>query len=80
MGEPALWTADELVAASGGKIIGKVTKPLNGVSIDTRTIVSGDIFVAIKGGTHDAHEFVPQGPGCGCRPRHRLARFGRDDG
>ena len=58
MGEPALWTADELVAASDGKIIGVVTKPLNGISIDTRTIASGDIFVAIKGGTHDAHDFV----------------------
>jgi UDP-N-acetylmuramyl pentapeptide synthase len=58
MGEPALWTADELVAASDGKIVGTVTKPLNGVSIDTRTIASGDIFVAIKGGTHDAHDFV----------------------
>ena len=60
MGEPALWTADELVAASGGKILGAVTKSLNGVSIDTRTIASGDVFVAIKGGTHDAHEFVPK--------------------
>jgi UDP-N-acetylmuramoyl-tripeptide--D-alanyl-D-alanine ligase len=58
MGEPALWTVDELVAASEGTIIGEVTKPLNGVSIDTRTIASGDIFVAIKGGTHDAHDFV----------------------
>ena len=58
MGEPALWRADELVAASDGKIIGAVTKPLNGISIDTRTIASGDIFVAIKGGTHDAHDFV----------------------
>jgi UDP-N-acetylmuramoyl-tripeptide--D-alanyl-D-alanine ligase len=58
MGEPALWTVDELVAASGGKIIGAVTKLLNGVSIDTRTIASGDIFVAVKGGTHDAHDFV----------------------
>ena len=47
MGEPALWTADELVAASGGKILGAVTKSLNGVSIDTRTIASGDVFVAI---------------------------------
>ena len=60
MGEPALWTPDELVAASGGKMIGEVTKPLNGVSIDTRTIASGDIFAAIKGGTHDAHDFVPK--------------------
>ncbi len=60
MVEPALWTVAELVAASGGKIIGDVTKPLNGVSIDTRTVASGDIFVAIKGGTHDAHDFVAQ--------------------
>lgn len=58
MAEPALWTADELAAASGGKIIGSVTKPLNGVSIDTRTLAPGDIFVAIKGETHDAHDFV----------------------
>ena len=58
MAEPALWTADELVAASGGKLIGAVSKPLNGVSIDTRTLAPGDIFVAIKGETHDAHDFV----------------------
>ncbi|MDP1702179.1 MAG: UDP-N-acetylmuramoylalanyl-D-glutamyl-2,6-diaminopimelate--D-alanyl-D-alanine ligase [Aestuariivirga sp.] len=58
MAEPALWTVDELVSASGGKLIGSVSKPLNGVSIDTRTIAPGDIFVAIKGETHDAHEFV----------------------
>ena len=58
MAELALWTADELVAASSGKLVGTVGKPLNGVSIDTRTIASGDIFVAIKGETHDAHDFV----------------------
>jgi UDP-N-acetylmuramyl pentapeptide synthase len=58
MAEPALWTADELVAATGGQLIGAVRKPLNGVSIDTRTIAPGDIFVAIKGGSHDAHDFV----------------------
>lgn len=60
MAELPLWTSEELVAASGGTLIGNVTKPLNGVSIDTRTIASGDIFVAIKGGTHDAHDFVTQ--------------------
>ena len=58
MAEPALWIVDELVAASGGKLIGVISKALNGVSIDTRTIASGDIFVAIKGETHYDHEFV----------------------
>ena len=65
MGEPALWTVDELVAASGGKIVGAVSKLLNGVSIDTRTIASGDIFVAIKGETHDGHDFVAKALGAG---------------
>jgi UDP-N-acetylmuramoyl-tripeptide--D-alanyl-D-alanine ligase len=58
MGEPALWTVQELAAASGGEIVGTVTKALDGVSIDTRTIAHGDIFVAIKGENHDAHDFV----------------------
>ena len=53
-----LWTADELVAATGGQLHGSVTKPLNGVSIDTRTLQQGDIFVAIKGDVHDGHSFV----------------------
>ena len=60
MADAPLWTVEELVAASGGKVIGQVTKTLNGVSIDTRTIADGDVFVAIKGESHDAHEFVVQ--------------------
>jgi UDP-N-acetylmuramoyl-tripeptide--D-alanyl-D-alanine ligase len=58
MAETALWTVDELVAATGGTIEGAVTAPLNGVSIDTRSISPGDIFVAIKGDVHDGHDFV----------------------
>ncbi len=60
MADLPLWTAEDLVAASGGKIVGDVRLPLNGVSIDTRTISLGDIFVAIKGESHDAHDFVPR--------------------
>ena len=60
MADLPLWTAEDLVAASGGKIVGDVRLPLNGVSIDTRTISLGDIFVAIKGENHDAHDFVPR--------------------
>ncbi len=60
MADLPLWTAEDLAAASGGKIVGDVRLPLNGVSIDTRTISQGDIFVAIKGENHDAHDFVPR--------------------
>jgi len=54
----ALWTSEELVAASGGRLEGELAGPVGGVSIDTRTLQAGDLFVAIRGEQHDAHEFV----------------------
>jgi UDP-N-acetylmuramoyl-tripeptide--D-alanyl-D-alanine ligase len=59
MAEATLWTAGELVDATGGRLHGTVTKPLDGVSIDSRNVAPGDIFVAIKGDVHDGHKFVP---------------------
>ncbi len=58
MADAPLWTREELVAATGGRIEGSVSAPLNGVSIDSRSIAAGDIFVAIKGENHDGHDFV----------------------
>ncbi|HSV02711.1 MAG TPA: UDP-N-acetylmuramoyl-tripeptide--D-alanyl-D-alanine ligase [Phenylobacterium sp.] len=55
MAEP-LWTAQEIVAATGGKLAGKAFAA-TGVSIDTRTLAPGDLFVAL-GGVRDGHEFV----------------------
>jgi UDP-N-acetylmuramoyl-tripeptide--D-alanyl-D-alanine ligase len=55
MAEP-LWTADEIIAATGGKLAGKPFSA-TGVSIDTRTLETGDLFVAL-GGARDGHEFV----------------------
>ena len=54
----ALWTVEELVAATGGRLHGDVTKPLTAVTIDSRAVGQGDIFVAIKGDKHDGHDFV----------------------
>src|SRR5437879_2156455 len=53
---PVLWTSDEIVAATRGKLAGKPFVA-TGVSIDTRTIEPGDLFVAL-GGVRDGHEFV----------------------
>jgi len=52
-----LWTASDAAAATGGEI----TQPFaaTGVSIDTRTIAKGDLFVALKA-ARDGHEFVAQ--------------------
>lgn len=51
----ALWTRDEAVAATGGSC--PVDWAAGGVSIDTRTIVPGDLFVALTA-ARDGHDFV----------------------
>jgi len=58
MVERALWTTQELLAATGGKLSGTISRAMNGVSIDSRNIAAGDIFVAIKGDTHDGHQYA----------------------
>jgi UDP-N-acetylmuramoyl-tripeptide--D-alanyl-D-alanine ligase len=52
-----LWTAQEAAAATGGQAIGDWS--VNGVSIDTRTLQAGDLFVALKA-ARDGHDFVAQ--------------------
>jgi UDP-N-acetylmuramyl pentapeptide synthase len=53
-----LWTTQELVAATGGTLHGEVRGLINGVSIDSRAVSPGDVFVAIKGDKLDGHDFV----------------------
>ncbi|KIC47017.1 UDP-N-acetylmuramoyl-tripeptide--D-alanyl-D-alanine ligase [Ruegeria sp. ANG-S4] len=52
-----LWTSAEAAAATNGR----ATKEwqANGVSIDTRTLQPGDLFVALKA-ARDGHDFVAQ--------------------
>jgi len=52
----ALFTADELSHATGGVM----TRPFHaqGISIDTRTLADGDLFVALKTETGDGHAHV----------------------
>ena len=52
----ALWTAPDLLEATGGTM--SVPFAATGVSIDTRTIQPGDLFVALRGETSDGHAFV----------------------
>lgn len=53
----ALWTADEIAKAVGGQVAGDFA--VTGVSIDTRTVETGDLFVPLVG-ARDGHDFVPQ--------------------
>ena len=51
-----LWTAEDAAAATSGQ----ATRPWSatGVSIDSRKVAPGDLFVAIKGPNFDGHDFV----------------------
>jgi UDP-N-acetylmuramoyl-tripeptide--D-alanyl-D-alanine ligase len=51
-----LWTADEAARATGGKTSRDWSA--QGVSIDTRSIERGDLFVALQGDSRDGHDFV----------------------
>ena len=53
----ALWTSTEAVAATGGT--SGTDWVAQGVSIDTRTLRPGDLFVALKD-LRDGHDFVAQ--------------------
>ena len=55
MREP-LWTSDEILAATGGVLPGEAFA-VTGVSIDTRSIEPGDLFVALAG-ARDGHDFI----------------------
>ncbi len=52
-----LWTAADAAAATGGQVSDNWSA--TGVSIDTRTLVPGDLFVALSA-ARDGHDFVAQ--------------------
>jgi len=52
----ALWTSADIAKATGGKASGDFT--VSGLSIDTRTIEAGDLFVPLKD-VRDGHDFIP---------------------
>ncbi len=51
-----LWTSADAAAATGGQ----APEPWSatGVSIDSRSVEAGDLFVALAGPNHDGHDFV----------------------
>ncbi len=54
-----LWLAEDAAAATGGQLIGADSWIASGVSIDTRTLEKGDLFVALKD-VRDGHDFIAQ--------------------
>ena len=53
----ALWTSDEIVAATGGALHGDAFE-VSGVTFDSREVEHGWLFVAMPGTVADGHDFV----------------------
>ena len=59
MTDDVLWTPLALVAPLGTRVSGALpARGVTGISIDTRTLAEGDLFVALKGDNSDGHDYV----------------------
>ncbi|MBI3314422.1 MAG: UDP-N-acetylmuramoyl-tripeptide--D-alanyl-D-alanine ligase [Candidatus Omnitrophica bacterium] len=63
-----MFTIREIIEATGGRLTqGPAHANVRGVSIDSRTVRKGDLFIAIQGDTFDGHDFVRDVVGKGIR-------------
>jgi UDP-N-acetylmuramoyl-tripeptide--D-alanyl-D-alanine ligase len=54
----ALWSGLGLVAPLQARVDGRLPVNVGGISIDTRTLLPGDLFFAILGDSSDGHDYV----------------------
>src|SRR5215471_12129914 len=77
-----LWMVDAMVAAMRAERAGPLPHVVTGISIDSRTVKSGEAFFAIKGDTHDGHDFVTaalkQGAALAVVAQNRSGDYGSD--
>jgi UDP-N-acetylmuramoyl-tripeptide--D-alanyl-D-alanine ligase len=59
----ALWTSDEIAAATGGATSGDFS--VSGVTFDSREVEGGHLFLALKGEATDGHLFLDKAYGAG---------------
>jgi len=56
-----MFEVNELLRATKGRLLsGKKEGGIKGISIDSRTIIRGDAFIAIKGDNLDGHDFIEE--------------------
>jgi UDP-N-acetylmuramoyl-tripeptide--D-alanyl-D-alanine ligase len=49
---------EDIIAATDGKFIGRNAHAFTGVSIDSRSIQRGELFIALRGERFDGHDFL----------------------
>ena len=58
MTAPLNWTLKDVVAATGGTLVGPSDAVVRCVGTDSRAIQPGEVFVAIRGEQFDGNEFA----------------------
>jgi UDP-N-acetylmuramoyl-tripeptide--D-alanyl-D-alanine ligase len=53
-----LWAVADMTKAMRAAASGALPEQVSGLSIDSRTILPGEAYFAIKGDVHDGHDFV----------------------
>ncbi len=53
-----IWQAEDIIRAVRGQCLHEQSWQAHGVAIDSRTVQSGDVFVALQGPVHDGHDHV----------------------
>ena len=53
-----LWTSGEIAAATGGTASGEFS--VSGVTFDSREVIGGELFIALRGESTDGHRFIGQ--------------------
>lgn len=76
-----LWTTEDMIAAMAGRPFGTLPQGITGISIDSRSIASGEAFFAIKGDRVDGHDYASMAMANGASllvvSEARLAGLGR---
>ncbi|MFP4444879.1 MAG: UDP-N-acetylmuramoyl-tripeptide--D-alanyl-D-alanine ligase [Desulfosudaceae bacterium] len=68
MNENISWTNRDVLAATQGQFLfGGREETFSGIAIDSRTIQPGQLFVAIRGRSHDGHLFIEKAVKSGAR-------------
>ena len=73
-----MFTVDTILEATAGKLIsGDRTERFSGISIDSRTINPGELFIAINGRNCDGHDFLEEALGKGAKGAVLSQRYSR---
>ena len=76
-----LWTFEEMARAMKGRPIGTHPATITGISIDSRTVLPGEAFFAIRGDSFDGHDFAGRALSAGAATavvsEARLASLGK---